>query len=390
MKRTNRMPLGVVAAAVLATSWVASPVRAAIPPDPDNAALLYYQAFLTIADLDKEARDHIGDVARGKLSPDEKTREYVERCQGAIDFAEAAQGLQVCHWGFRYSQGFEALMPYLAQMRFLAHVLLADARIRAADGDYRSSLERCLMMGPLSRHVGDDTLVSYLVSVAIQRQGYERMDEIVGQAAGDVELLQWLQGELATLEKAPAFPITALKIEREICLATMTKENIDKMIQALADPNNEKLLQILAAADESTLAEARRFYADTFNSALTILASSLPYEQAHRQLEQLARGGASRDTVTAVAHAMMPALVRVITVKTTQEAHANAVRAAVEICLQKARTGSLPSTLPAGLPKDPFSGRDFLYERTTHGFVLRCQGKDLVKDTILEFEFAVK
>ena len=389
MKRTNRVLLGGLVAAGLLMSWSASPARA-LPPDPDNAALLYYQAFLTVADLDKEARDHIGDVARGKIAPDEKTREYINKCQGAIDFAEAAQDLQVCHWGFQYSKGFEALMPYLGQMRFLAFVLLADARLDAADGNCRSALDRCLMMRAFSRHVGDDTLISYLVSVAVRRFGDECMESVIGQAAGDAELLQWLKGELTTLEKGPAFPITALKIEREICLASMTMDNVKNLAKALADSDEGKQLQILAAANEQTLAEARRVYSDKFSAALTVLASDMPYEQAHRQLKQLGENVDPNNPVTMAVSGLMPAVVRVVTIKTTQEAHANAARAAVEICLQKARTGSLPATLPAGLPKDPFSGQDFQYERTSGGFVLRCQGKDLDKGTFQEFPFTVK
>ena len=39
------------------------------------------------------------------------------------------------------------------------------------------------------------------------------------------------------------------------------------------------------------------------------------------------------------------------------------------------------------MPKDLFSGKDFIYEKTDTGFTLRCQGKDLAKDLIYEYEF---
>ena len=189
----------------MVTSWAASPARAVIPPDPDNAALLYYQAFISLPDLDKEARDHLADVARGTTAPNEKTRKYLEECRGAIDFADAREGLQTCDWGFRYSQGFEALLPHLAQIRFLSYVLLADGRVRALDGDYKGALERCLQMRTFARHIGDDPLIAYMVGVAVQRLGYDRMNEIIGQAAKDAEVLRWLQNELATLIQRVAF-----------------------------------------------------------------------------------------------------------------------------------------------------------------------------------------
>ena len=46
-------------------------------------------------------------------------------------------------------------------------------------------------------------------------------------------------------------------------------------------------------------------------------------------------------------------------------------------------------SLPAGLPKDLFSGKDFLYEKTDAGFTLTGQGKDLDKDIVQKYEFKV-
>ncbi|MEN6336343.1 MAG: hypothetical protein ABFE01_18975, partial [Phycisphaerales bacterium] len=211
MKRTNHGLLAAIVA-VWVTAWVASPARAVIPPDPDNAALLYYQAFISLADLDKQGRDHIGEVARGTAEANDKTRQYIENCKPAIDFADAARPLEKCDWGFRYSQGFEARLPHLAQIRFLAYVLLADARVRTLDGDYRGALDRCLQMRTFKRHIGDETLISYLVGVAVQKLGYERMNDIVGLAAKDARTLRWLQNELAAPEARTLSPVEPLKI----------------------------------------------------------------------------------------------------------------------------------------------------------------------------------
>jgi hypothetical protein len=67
----------------------------------------------------------------------------------------------------------------------------------------------------------------------------------------------------------------------------------------------------------------------------------------------------------------------------------NAIIAAVEIYIVKAKTSRLPDTLPAGLPRDLFSGKDFEYEKTKDGFILRCRGKDLDKDEFYQYEFKV-
>jgi len=54
-------------------------------------------------------------------------------------------------------------------------------------------------------------------------------------------------------------------------------------------------------------------------------------------------------------------------------AQINCTKAAVELYLIMAKTGQLPKELPDYLPKDPYTGRDFLYEITDDGFILGCQ-----------------
>ena len=385
---TGKKVAGVVLA-IMMVSLLAPRVRA-IPPDPDNAALLYYQAFLTVAELDDDARKLMGDVARGKVAPDEQVRKHIQDCRGAIGFAEAGAELPACHWGYRFSQGFDALMPQLSQARFLAFVLIADARVRAADGDYRGALERCLLTRTLGHHVGDDTLVSYLVSLAARTLGYNCMRDVMGQAAGDVELLRWLQSELAAGPGKELSPARPLKIEREIVLDLMRMEKIDVLARVLADTDEEKLKAIVAGANEEILAQARQVYADRSAAVLKTFSMPLSYEQAHAQLAKLATDFDPNDPASAAVGAFMPALSRVYTLKIRAKAQANAVRAGVEICLARAKSGRLPKALPEGLPKDAFSGEDFEYKLTDDGFVLRCRKPDLDKNETYEYAFVVK
>jgi len=391
MKRVNHWLLAAIAA-VLVASWAVSPVCAVIPPDPDNAALLYYQAFISLPDLDKEARDHIGHVATGEVPPTEATREYIEKCHGAIVLADAARPLRICNWGFRYSQGFEAVMPYLAQIRFLSYVLLADARVRALDGDYKGALERCLQTDRLARHVGDETLISYLVALAVRRIEYDCMQETIGLAAGDAPLLQWLRSELVAASGKGLSPTAALKVEMEIALNLMQMDKLDKLAGILADAGQKEkdMVKSLASADEPTLERARQLYSQYFMSALAILSGSKPYEQAYLELNTLVSDLDAKDPASVVVGTLAPALGATLSVKTSVEACANATKAAVELCLQRAEAGRFPEVLPEGLPKDPFSGKDFQYERTRAGFLLRCRGKDLSKDKTYEYTFALK
>lgn len=60
---------------------------------------------------------------------------------------------------------------------------------------------------------------------------------------------------------------------------------------------------------------------------------------------------------------------------TAQMAQINCIRAAVELYLMLAKTGQLPKELPDYLQKNPYTGRDFLYEITDDGFILGCQSE---------------
>lgn len=370
----------------LAITFVASPVLA-IPPDPDNAALLYYQGFLSLPQLSEEARSHLGDVARGKITPDDQVREDIAKSNGAIHFAEAAAKVPACQWGVQFSEGFDALMPQMAQMRFMTYVLVADARVQVADGNNRGTLERCLMTETFAYHIGNDTLISYLVSISVRAMAYNCLQEVAAQAADDAELLQWLKNELAKSPINTLSPARPLKFEIEIFTDLMQMKNIEKLAGIMSDSNEEKAAEFVKKADAEMLQKSRRIFTERMNSAIKVWDTSMPYEQAHSHLKKMENEFDPNDPASATAGAFMPAITRILTLKTRIEAHANAIKAAIEVLLDRARTGRLADTLPAGLPKDTFSGKDFEYEKTKEGFILRCPGKDLDKDEINQYEF---
>ena len=121
-------------------------------------------------------------------------------------------------------------------------------------------------------------------------------------------------------------------------------------------------------------------------------ALDLPYPQSHKQLEELSEkaGKQAADNPAAIlSAAFWPAVTRICTLEVRALTNVNALKAAIDIYIVRAKTGRLPDTLPAGLPRDLYSSKDFEYEKTKDGFILRCQGKDLDKDEIFKYEFKV-
>lgn len=368
---------------------IASSPAPAYPPDPENAALLYYQGFLSLPQLSEEARVHMGDVARGKVAPDAQVREDIGKSVGAIHFAEAAVKVPTCNWGVQFSEGFDALMPQMAQMRSMAFVLVADARVHAADGDYKGALQRCLMTETFAHHIGDDTFISYLVSISVRNLAYKCIQEVIGRAADDAGLLQWLKNELAKSLANTLSPVRPLEFEMEFVTELMHMKNIEKLVRALSGNDGNKVEEIVGKADAKTLQKARQIYTERMNAMLKVLNTPMPYEQAYSQLAKLAGDFDSSDPAAASARAFIPTLNKIFSQKTWVETQANAITAGIEILLDRARTGRLTDKLPAGLPKDAFSAKDFEYEKTKEGFILHCRGKDLGKNELYQYEFRI-
>jgi len=386
MKIISKSAFTAIVLAGLLCTIAASPARA-YPPDPDNAALLYYQGFLSMPQLSKEAREHLSNVARGKVAPDDKVRQTIDESSGGIHFVEAGVNVPVCQWGIQFSEGFDALMPQFAQIRFLAFALIADARVQAADGDCRGALERCLITEKFALHVGDDTLISYLVSIAVRDLAYTCMQDIIGQAAGEVELLQWLKSEFAKSKVNTLSLIRPMKFEIDSVTELMQMENIKELARLLADSDEKKMAEIISKTDSKLLQKARQVYSERMNSMVEVLETAMPYEQAYSKLANLAGDLDSSDPTAMAARYFIPAINKVFSQKRWIETHNNAVTAAIEILLDHARTGKLADSMPAAMPKDAFSGKDFKYEKTKEGFILHCRGRDLGKDELYQFEF---
>ncbi|MEN6332876.1 MAG: hypothetical protein ABFE01_01370, partial [Phycisphaerales bacterium] len=199
-----------------------------------------------------------------------------------------------------------------------------------------------------------------------------------------------LQNELAAPEARTLSPVEPLKVEMEIADGLLQMSQRDRLLRALQGPEFQDMAKFYASADEATMARARRLYSAYLTSALALLGANGSYEQTHAELMNLMESVDANDPSLAITRFLTPALGSTLSAKTGVEASGNATKAAVAICLQYAEKGRLPEVLPEGLPKDPFGGQDFQYEKKGSGFVLRCRGKDLSKDKTYEYAFTLK
>ena len=206
----------------------------AYPPDPDNASLLYYQAFLLFEQPDEVMGDMLRDIAKGQSKPNEKIREHVEKSKAAIELAASAARIPNCDWGLKYSDGLSMQTPYLAQARDLALLIAADSRILVEGSDIALALDRGLTLRKMGRHFGKTTLISYLVGCAIYGMSNDCLQNVLTNMSVDLETLDWLKNELNEIEAIPLSLGEAIDMEEMALGNYINREKVDELMRLLA------------------------------------------------------------------------------------------------------------------------------------------------------------
>jgi hypothetical protein len=246
----------------------------------------------------------------------------------------------------------------------------------------------------MARHVGDRMLISYLVSTSLNALANKRIEEILSRMPDDLETLTWLKNQIYDITSRVNTLKGAMNSEREIAFQQIRKENIGTILDEMGDSTDgmsKDAIEKIRNGDEEFFRASRQYYSNYVTSVQAAL--DLPYPQSHKQLEQLSEKvekQAADNPAAILSTALWPAVTRICTLDVKARTQFNALKAAIEVYIVRAKTGRLPEKLPADMPKDLFSGKDFEYEKTKDGFILRCQGKDLDKDEIFKYEFKVR
>jgi hypothetical protein len=367
-------------------------VSQAIAYPPDNAAVLYYKAFMILQEPSEDVKEMMTDLREGKIKPNDEIKQCLQDNRHVIEFTETAAGVWDCDWGHDISKGFDVLLPELSKLRMTAFLLTADAQILAEKGDYKAALGKCLTLHKMARHVGDRMLISYLVGNSLNTLANKRIGEVLSRMPDDVETLMWLKNQIYDISSRSNTLKAAMSSEREIALQHIRRENIGTILDELGETEgiSKDFIDKIRNGDEEFFRTSREYYSNFITSAQVAL--DLPYPQSHKKLEQLSKKAekqAADNPAAILSAALWPAATRICTLDVKAGTHFNALKSAIDIYIAKTKTGRLPNALPADLPRDLFSGKDFEYEKTKDGFVLRCQGKDLDKDEIFQYEFKV-
>ena len=360
---------------------------------PDNAAVLYYRAFMVMKEPSKEVGDMISKMRKDKAKATEAVKQCLQENRHMIRFVETAASIPTCDWGRDESQGFDLLLPELGKIRGTAFLLIADAQIQAEQGNYKAALTKCLTVHKMARHVGDDLIISFLVGVAVHDLANQRIEDILSEMPAQRETLTWLKNELVSITSRTISIKTAMNREKEIALNEIRRDKMDTILESFCEdatnnPIYAKSIAQVRKGDETFFKKSRDYYSRTMTE--TIVALNLPYLQAHKTLTGLnerVQKDAKKNPSAILTAMLTPAVARICSLEIRNQTRFNAIGAAIDVYLTKVRTGQLPEVLPAGVPLDMFSGKVFIYEKSKDGFVLRCQAKDMGKNSAHEYTF---
>ncbi|UCE46246.1 MAG: hypothetical protein JSW47_11545 [Phycisphaerales bacterium] len=335
------------------------------------------------------------NLRKGKIRPNDQIRQCLDENRHVIEFAETAADIRECDWGHDISKGLDVLVPELSRLRLTAFMLTAKAHILAQEGDQRASLAKFLTIHKMARHVGDSLLLSYLVNIGLNGLASNHIQHLLSTMPQDLETLLWLRSQMIAVSVDTPSIKVAMAREKEISMQEIREEKIENFLKIrgddfAGDKTKAAAVEKVRRGDAKFFRDNRQYYAGVMDDV--IAAMDLPYQQAHRRLQELTariEEDVKTNQSAIMATLLTPASCRVHTLGTKSDTLFNATRAAIEIYVVRAKTGRLPDRLPANLPKDLFSGEDFEYSKRKDGFTLRCRGKDLDEGEAYQYEFEV-
>lgn len=353
---------------------------------PDNAAVLYYKTCLEYQKPEGDIKDQLRDVAVGKAAPSPAMRDYIKAQAGKINTLADAARIKACDWGYDYRQGFEMVMAPLADMRNLARITLTDAHIHLEAGDWQEAMARCRTSYGMARHIKTDSvLVCNLVGIAIESITNQMMTKLLGQISLGANDLKQVTGLLDQVAQDNPGMKPCLAWETLTVTQYTTASALQRTINESVNPDAK-----IPALDQAAHTQAMDYYKQKMQRLTE--AFDLDYAQAIQAMDKLEKqiqADARSIPMAKVTSALVPAVGKCLSAEIRGRTELNALRAATGVYLAKTQRGRLPGQLPAGLPQDLFSGKDFAFQVTGAGFTLRCQGKDLGKDTVHEYQFGV-
>lgn len=235
-----------------------------LPADPQNAALLYYRAWIMVA---PDAVQVVSDEHKSDPDwrPSEKLTQALNDNQGVVAILMRAARLSSADFGVSYSDGFSALLPHLSKMRASARFLSADSRRAFVAGDLDGAADRTAALFGMASHLtGERLLISPLVAIAIHSLACSQTEFLVNSGKLTGQGRQTLLDAMARLQGDDPFGVrSGIMGERGFIRTWLAgeaaKPNAGKALAALLDGQQGQspaARQIAAMSDQQLQQQA--------------------------------------------------------------------------------------------------------------------------------------
>ena len=356
---------------VSVTLLAPSPATAQAPDaKPDlgaNAAMKYWKAFGLLPTLDKDQQKLLEDC--NKVPLDAAALKLIDNSTMSRLYLHRGAKLQRCDWGLELDDGLRLVLPHIPKAATLARLAVLNARHEFDKGHGKAGWEDVMAVLTLARHFEQDRLM------IIQMLGY-RIEETALEAVAPYlpKLKQALPKSAAKLLDAlPARPTLAqmLLAEKQVGPVWLIQELKDAdqrskgswrdVLKELFDhPESEDrdLAKSIKSVEEAVkmLEDVLPFYDQM--AKLT----ALPRKEAEGKYPELLKKALAANPM---AHAVFPALDRVIAAEHRIQARTALFRAALTVVQDG------PDKLKD--IKDPFGDGPFEYKALDKGFELKSK-----------------
>jgi hypothetical protein len=375
---------------------MSSPVHAETPGCPENAAVLYFQAFDSIPDLTAEEYAAQDAVIRDHAARPDALSSLVAKWQTSLDLARTASRIAYCDWGHVYSQGVAAYTAstHFAELRKLVFAMYAEAVAHAHDGQQEAALENGLTLQRIAAHTGHDSLIAHLMAVAVEGYAAKTLRVALGYGSASAETLSRVQGQWITRTSSVSSCFVAF--DNELRLLESTVSQPDFLASVRDEPNiAEHPGHMDQMSDAALVAHMMGPYRKLISDMKRVMALDMAHTEKEAEVEALSAGTAQiyKDNFPRAIRGYFsagPAHFRTYTLSVRNDATVAATQLAIELYDTLMQTGELPLVLPPYMPKDPFTQAPFEYEWLSDGFVLRFwEPDDSGKGSLVELTFHV-
>lgn len=364
-------------------------------PDSENFALILTNAFARLALTNTSGSTLLGNIplpARGQAFPPEDRAELVSVLasnDAALKIVRSAKSLPRSRYPTNSKQGFDTLLPHLANVKGLVYLLAADAVLDAADGKNGEAVGSLLTAGRVANSLtAEPLLISQLVRMACWNFIASRLELVLNSATLTDDQLVLLQKMFAEAEQ-PQTLARAFAGERASGLSLfdapggffLGSQSSPKTGERMGARMGMGLLKVTGFFQKD-----RSYYLDVM--ATNVAAAELPYSERFKAGQQASALTMTRpNRFCIMSGLLLPGLSKAHLRAADYTARIRVARVALAVERhRRAHGGALPESLDQlspsllKLPTDPIDGQPLRFKRFGPGYVIYSIGSDAKDD----------